>query len=343
MSGEPISKSKYVVLGLHILVWGALLIVPFFLFTIPDEHFGKIGLLRCSFFTIATILHIGVFYINAYYLYPKFLKPVTWWIYIVCLIAMVIMVYWLKMLVVATWFPALAINEDVFKIAFFPTIFFVIISTIYRLIVDKVRSERLKAAQKEQQLSSELKFLRSQVSPHFLFNVLNNLVSMARHKSDQLEASLIKLSELMRYMLYESDERRVDIAREIEYLNSYIDLQRLRFEDDIKIITDIARDNSRGQTIEPMLLIPFVENAFKHGTTLVTNPFIKIILRLTGNHLEFNVVNKFSDLPHSKDSSSGIGLSNVRARLNLLYNEAYTLTVDETGDIFNVRLILELK
>ena len=286
---------------------------------------------------------MGIFYLNAYYLYPKFLKPATWWIYIICVIAMVIFVYRLKMLVVGTWFPSLAHNEDVFRIAFFPTILFLIVSTIYRLVVDKVKAERLKAEQKEQQLASELKFLRSQVSPHFLFNVLNNLVSMARHKSDQLEPSLIKLSELMRYMLYESDEKRVDISKEIEYLNSYIDLQKLRFEDDIRIIADIEWEDHQGQTIEPMLLIPFVENAFKHGTALVSDPFIKIRLRLTGNQLDFSVVNKFGGAQQSKDSNSGIGLSNVRARLNLLYRKAFQLTIEENGDIFNVRLLLELK
>lgn len=320
-----------------------MLVLPYILFNTPEEQYGKIGPLRCTFFTIATVFHIGVFYFNAYYLYPKLLKPRTWWIYIISVIATVLMVNRIKFLVIASSFPALGVNENVFRFAFFPTVFFVIASTIYRLVVDKIASERQIAAKKEQQLASELKFLRSQISPHFLFNVLNNLVSMARHKSDQLEASLIKLSELMRYMLYESDDKRVHIDKEIEYLNSYIDLQRLRFEDEIRITTDIMCNNSEGRTIEPMLLIPFVENAFKHGTTMVSDPFIKIVLHVTANRLDFNVVNKFSAMPQSKDNSSGIGLSNVRARLDLLYRKAYQLTVEENEDIFSVRLLLELK
>lgn len=345
MSGEAtgISKSKYVTFALHCLVWGALLILPFFFFATPNEHYGGIGPVRSGFFTLATIFHMAIFYLNAFYLYPKLLRPRRWWIYLISIVALILIVNRTKMVILLTWFPDLTMQEGVFRFAFFPTVFFVVISTIYRLVVDKIDSERAKSARKAQQLASELKFLRSQISPHFLFNVLNNLVSMARHKSDQLEPSLIKLSGLMRYMLYESDERKVKIATEIEYLNSYIELQKLRFEDDIKITTDIEYDNRDAHTIEPMLLIPFVENAFKHGATLVPEPFIRIVLRITGNLLEFNVDNKFGGVGHSKDSSSGIGLANVQARLNLLYRDAYQLTVEERNNVFNIRLSLELK
>lgn len=344
MDGNTVvSKSKYITIALHALVWAAVLILPFFFFTTPTEHYGQIGPVRCSFFTMATLLHIGIFYLNAFYLYSNFLKPGKWWIYIICIVTLIFGIYHIKNFIVVTWFPALAEDEGVFRFAFFPTVFFVVISTIYRLVVDKIDSERTKSARRAEQLTSELKFLRSQISPHFLFNVLNNLVSMARHKSDQLEPSLIKLSGLMRYMLYESDGRKVDIATEIEYLKSYIELQKLRFEEDISITADIQYDERDMHTIEPMLLIPFVENAFKHGATLVHEPFIRIALRITGNILQFKVENKFDDAGHSKDSNSGIGLANVKARLNLLYRDAYRLTVEEQNNTFNVHLSLELK
>jgi sensor histidine kinase YesM len=342
VDASKISRPKFTV-AIHVAIWAAVIVLPFFFFTTPSEHYGRIGPVQCSFWTLATLLHIGIFYLNALFLYQRLLKPGRWWIYVLSIIALVLIVYNTKIFIVNTWFPALEVHEGVFRFAFFPTVFFVVISTIYRLVVDKIVSERTKSARKAEQLTSELKFLRSQISPHFLFNVLNNLVSMARHKSDQLEPSLIKLSGLMRYMLYESDERKVEITKEIEYLKSYIELQKLRFEEDIKITSDIQYDAHESHTIEPMLLIPFVENAFKHGATLVSEPFIRIALRITGSVLQFDVANKFGNVGNSKDRNSGIGLANVQARLNLLYRGAHQLTVEENNNIFNVHLSLQLR
>jgi LytS/YehU family sensor histidine kinase len=113
------------------------------------------------------------------------------------------------------------------------------VSAIYRIILNRIHYEKKSKERQAAQLSTELKFLRSQISPHFLFNVLNNLVSMARQKSDQLEPSLIRLSGLMRYMLYESDGKKVPLTQEVDYLKSYIELQKLRFEEDVQITTDI--------------------------------------------------------------------------------------------------------
>lgn len=335
-------RTKHVSIALHVLIWGAMLIVPFFLIT-SDNQYGQIGPLRCNFFTLASVTHIGVFYLNAFYLYPKFLNRKQWGIYLICIVALLIGVYHLKSFILVTWFPALASHDGAFRFTFFPTIFFLVISTIYRRVVDRISYERKQSLKKSERLASELKFLRSQVSPHFLFNVLNNLVSMARHKSDQLEPSLIKLSGLMRYMLYESDVKKVSVATEIEYLKSYIELQKLRFEDDIKITTDIQYDEDYPYTIEPLLLIPFVENAFKHGVTFVHDPFINIALRVANNKIHFAVENKFGEASLSKDNNSGIGLANVKARLNLLYPGAYKLLVETRNDIFSVHLSLQLK
>jgi LytS/YehU family sensor histidine kinase len=236
----------------------------------------------------------------------------------------------------------LAAEENAFGFTFFPILFFLVISTIYRLVLDKINHEKVQTINEAEKLAMELKFLRSQVSPHFLFNVLNNLVSMARLKSDQLEPSLIRLSELMRYMLYESDEKKVSTDTEIEYLKSYIALQKLRFEEDVAISADIQEGIHPG-TIEPMLLIPFVENAFKHGIAMVKNPFIRIALRITNNNLSFRVENKFGHGAHTNDRNSGIGLANIKARLNLLYPERHELYIGKSGDVFRIDLLLQLK
>jgi LytS/YehU family sensor histidine kinase len=195
-----------------------------------------------------------------------------------------------------------------------------------------------------EQLSIKLKFLRSQISPHFIFNVLTNLVSLARKRSEQLEPALIMLSDLMRYMLYESDEKKVPLSREIAYLKSYIELQKLRFGDAVLIETDIdlAQSDIR-QHIEPMLLIPFVENAFKHGMG-VDNPLIQIRLAANDGTLAFDVKNRFNDDENnSKDTSSGIGLENVRTRLTLLYPKMHELQVNKQDNLFHIHLTLRLK
>src|SRR6202035_1281545 len=123
-----------------------------------------------------------------------------------------------------------------------PSIGIFVISCIYRIILDRIRFEKEQKERQASQLATELKFLRSQISPHFLFNVLTNLVSLARKRSDKLEPSLIMLSDLMRYMLYDTQGKKVELGTEIEYLNSYVELQQLRFGNDVEITNNIGVD-----------------------------------------------------------------------------------------------------
>jgi LytS/YehU family sensor histidine kinase len=256
-------------------------------------------------------------------------------VYILSVAVLILAFYHGKLLIIKIWFADLAKDENVFAFTFFPIIFFLIISTIYRLVLDKINSEKT-------QLATELKFLRSQVSPHFLFNVLNNLVSMARHKSDLLEPSLIKLSGLMRYMLYEANESKVSTAQEIDYIKNYIELQKMRFGDDIDIRTTI-QDEGQDCVIEPMLLIPMVENAFKHGVSIGSNQFISVDLTIKNHTLSLSVKNSFVKEDNSKDSNSGIGLNNLRSRLNLLYPQRHKLAIEEHSDVFSANLTIKLR
>jgi len=341
MEDTSLIKSKYITIILHSLIWGAVLLLPFF-FKAPTDQYGRIGGLVCNFFTITNIMHIGLFYFNAFYLYTKLLTSRRWWLYLSCMALLVIIFYGIKKIILLTWFPLLAAGKSAFQFTFFPTIFFLVLSTIYRLVLDKMTQEKDRTKREADQLEIELKFLRSQISPHFLFNVLNNLVSMARYKSDYLEPALLKLSGLMRYMLYESDEQKVSVSKEIEYLKSYIELQKLRFEEDVAIKTAIQYEGDPF-SIEPMLLIPFVENAFKHGVSVVRDPFINIELTVLDNVLHFNVKNKFEEEGQSKDKDSGIGLANLRARLKLLYPGRHTLSIEKKADVFYVDLLLTLR
>jgi LytS/YehU family sensor histidine kinase len=195
-----------------------------------------------------------------------------------------------------------------------------------------------------EQLAIKLKFLRSQINPHFIFNVLTSLVSLARKKSDQLEPSLIMLSDLVRYMLYESDEKKVPLFREVGYLENYIELQKLRFGDTVKIEARIELSEWEArQSIEPMLLIPFLENSFKHGMG-VDEPFIQIHLTTHNGRLQLDVMNRFNDdLNETKDMNSGIGLENVKSRLILLYPGKHSLIREKQHDIFHIHLTLQLQ
>jgi two-component system LytT family sensor kinase len=256
----------------------------------------------------------------------------------------IIVSYYLKLFTTKEWYPEVLLDEWAYRILFFPPIPFLIVSTVYRLVVDKIAYDKKQKEIVAEQLEMKLKFLRSQISPHFIFNVLTNLVSLARKKSELLEPLLIKLSDLMRYILYESDEKKVTLFKEVEYLKSYIELQSLRFGHDVAINADLhLPEKEMHRNIEPMLLIPFVENAFKHGIG-VDQPFIEIQLAGENCILEFDVRNKLSeDTIESKDGSPGIGLENVQSRLALLYPERHKLIVKRENNIFHIHLTLELK
>jgi LytS/YehU family sensor histidine kinase len=192
-----------------------------------------------------------------------------------------------------------------------------------------------------ERLAAELKFLRQQISPHFLFNMMTNMVSLARQGSPLLEPSLIKLSELLRYSLYESGDGKILLSSEVTLVRNFVDLQQLRFGEDVDIRMDMP-DPEAGEVIEPMLLIPFVENAFKHGIGMVKHAFIHIELRVEGRQLYFMVSNNYNRDSFAKDKSSGIGLANTRSRLELLYPGRHKLIITDEGEIYKVELNLVL-
>ena len=267
--------SKYRTVLIHIAVWSILFILPHLVF---DGRSIKPGFFPDNWFIITNLFNVGLFYINAFLFYPKLLNKNKWWLYILSLAALLAVSYYLKLWLTQIFYPKVILDNWARRILFFPSIPFIVASIIYRLVINKITSDKKQKEIIAEQLSIKLKFLRSQISPHFIFNVLTNLVSLARKQSKQLEPALIMLSDLMRYMLYESDEKKVPIAKEIAYLKSYINLQQLRFGDDVKadIVIDLPEQILQA-SIEPMLLIPFVENAFKHGTG-ADDPFIAINL-----------------------------------------------------------------
>lgn len=331
-------RSPYFVPAVHVLIWALVLAIPAYLF---HNVFTNVNEIPGAFFIITNIIHIGLFYLNAHFLYPRLFNAKWWWLYIISLVALLYGLYYAKVMYMRLTIPGFEVTPVNNRFIFFPPVAFLAASLIYRVVANRIQFQRMEKERRAEQLAAELKFLRLQVSPHFLFNMMTNMVSLARQKSDLLEPSLIRLSELLRYFLYESNEEKFPVSKEVEYLKGYMELQQLRFGEDvdIKMETTVSDPSC---LIEPLLLIPFVENAFKHGIGLTKDPFIHISLTVENDALFFRVSNNYSRQNSSKDKSSGIGLANVKNRLNLLYPGRYHLQLEDKNDIYTVELKLGL-
>ena len=213
------------------------------------------------------------------------------------------------------------------------------LTTGIKFLKDWMRQERQWQEKEKQHIQTELNFLRSQIHPHFFFNTLNNLYSLTVRKSDQAPEVVLKLSELMSYMLYESGTPMVALDREIANLENYIALEKLRFGSRLTLCFEKKGDTGFFQ-IPPLLLITFVENSFKHGLKgKMGRVRIDICLRVEKGLLFFNVCN-----PAGQEESApgGIGLKNVRRRLDILYEGRYDLRLERTDDLFEIKLKIPL-
>ena len=343
---------------LHLLFWVCLLALPILLGPSsqsqnPEEiqrHFQW-----NLFFFVFGLANIPIFYINTEILIPKVLKRYNILAYLALLVIGYFIMVGLNDLIFDLLFKDLlpvdrprgggrggggGMKRFTYLRIIFQYLFIIAIGISYRFLSDNMKEQEAKKEEENERLKSELSFLRSQISPHFMFNVLNSIVSLSRRKPESVEPVVIKLSELMRYMIYETSDSKVAISKEANYLESYIELQRIRFGNDIDIDFKSEIAGTSGN-IEPMLLIPFVENAFKHGVGMIEKPSISIQLIDNPQYLHFVVKNKISSQPtEQKDESSGIGLTNVRRRLELLYPEHHTLSISDSDNNYVVDLMI---
>jgi two-component system, LytTR family, sensor kinase len=225
-------------------------------------------------------------------------------------------------------------NPNVEALYYFAdNIYYTILYSSFGIVYFFVRYARYQQKRINENIKTELLFLKSQINPHFLFNNLNNIYSLVYQKSDQALPAIEKLSSLLRYMLYEKKES-VPLIDEIRYIQDYIELQKLRFNFPIQIKFDVS--NKDETMIAPLLLIPFVENAFKHGDP---EREMKILLHNQDGTLRFEVENSIKTGP--KDSGGGVGLENVRRRLELLYPDRHTLKIEDNENSFHITLELQ--
>ncbi|MCX6272331.1 MAG: sensor histidine kinase [Bacteroidetes bacterium] len=331
-------RSRPVTILLHIFIWIDIFFLPVFLLPHPPgrNFFPQFEVSNILF----NLLSITLFYINAHFLIPRYFTKKHWGTYLLIMLSsltiIITMVIWVRNL---TENPGFFNRPRPWDFLIFPSLLFWSMSTVYGSVI--TYSKRQREAETEK-LKTELLFLRSQINPHFMFNTLNNLVSLARKRSEQLEPSLLKLSGLLQYMIYESNCEKVSLRQEIDYLKNYIDLQRLRFGNEVMIRSDLAENIDESVEIPPMLFIPFIENAFKHGIILNDPPEINISLTILHHTISLIVSNTFNPLGNeTNDQTPGIGLPNAKRRLDLLFPDKHELVINREGHWYTINLTLQ--
>jgi len=218
---------------------------------------------------------------------------------------------------------------------------YAIMGTLFRFTMDWFRTSRHQEILEKQNVTNELALLRSQINPHFLFNTLNNIHAFVYRDQDKTAYGIIKLSEIMRYMLYETTSEKVLLEKELKYVQNYIDLQRLRVKNP-DFIEIKVEGNIYGKMIPPLLLITFIENAFKHGRKNSPSPGITILLRSVENDMYFEVSNYITQRTEDESNEyKGFGLKNLQRRLDLIYNKNYTLEIVKDSEKYCVKLFIK--
>lgn len=332
----------------HLVYWLAIIaLVVVSLFFNTNKHNQTYFIVNIGYFSI---INISIFYINYTLLIPQLLKK--YWYYIVSLIALIAVMSVAKTIIAVLYRDQVLMHmnskngeqEETTVITFvvstiFSSGFFVISGCLIKFSLDWFGNIRIQRSLETEKKDMELQFLKSQLNPHFLFNSLNNIYSLAYQKSDKTADAILKLSEIMRYMIYESNDSWVALSKEIEYVQSYIELQKLRFKDGAAVVMTLNGEID-DQQILPLVLISFVENAFKHGVANDPSDPIRINIIANQKILHFSVTNKKSNA--NKDHVGGVGLNNVERRLQLLYPERYKLNIVNSATHYTSELMLDI-
>ncbi len=222
-----------------------------------------------------------------------------------------------------------------------PTVIIAVILVVLAVVVSAYIRHINKTRAREidlihQNIEFEMKFLKSQINPHFLFNAMNNIYALSVIKSERTPEMILKLSDMLRFTLYESESKKVKVGREVDYIINYIEFQKIKMDSEPNIKVDISNCNKE-LMIEPMLLVPFIENSFKHGNIDNTKKgWLQVEIKTLGPMLVFQVANSLPAIAINKDVVGGIGVENVRKRLDMLYPNRYELKIQTTEAEFRV-------
>jgi len=292
--------------------------------------------------------YIIIVYTNIFYLIPQFLQKKKLFLYLISFIGLIVLISPIKTLSYVFLYQNDPYLQSV-VVGSRTTIFLICLfvgmgSTIFKVTTDWLVHQNEKRELVSQKLHSELKFLKQQINPHFFFNTLNNLYALTLKKSDLAPEIVLRLSEMMRYMLYESNEKRVSIKKEINYIKNYLELEKLRQGDKFSINFNLT-GNFQDQEIAPLIFSPFLENSFKHGLdNQIKSGFVNIDLEMRENQVHMEIENsKPPGFPVKRNKKSGgIGLENVKRRLQLLYPQKHDLDILDKPNSFRVLLNIQL-
>ncbi|WP_019947428.1 sensor histidine kinase [Hymenobacter aerophilus] len=285
------------------------------------------------------LIRILEFYLCYLVIYPRLLRPGRGWSLVGAVLGVVALFIGLRAFIEEVLFPAVLGfgnyqigGSTAFKVGYYigDNIYFatpiILISAAIWASQTALQRERENRVLRDEKRAAEVAFLKTQINPHFLYNTLNMLYGLAYPVSKPLAAAILKLADLMRYMLPDTPDGQVLLSEELDYLRNYLDLYRLRFADQFFVDFQLRGDPT-GHRIAPLLLIPFVENALKHGTLDDPAHPVQIQLEVTASGLQFEVRNQPLHSGDHKDATTGVGLPNLRRRLELLYPGRYTLSV----------------
>jgi len=346
---EIYHKSKEHFILPHIIFWlSSIVLFTVVLFYTRDFRLSEIDLATAVNVLITVIFLAISVYINVLWLIPSFFGKRKFLLFFVFQIGNILLFIFLNLLV-SGWFEGSGHPNFVpeFVAEFILVLIFLIITTLLKFTRDSMTLQDVELKMKEvekQKIEAELKVLKAQVNPHFFFNTLNSLYALTLDKSDKAPELILKLSELMRYVIYEARENVIPIGRQLDFLQNYVYLESLRTGDFLKVnfrvkggYTDIE--------IDPLLFIAFIENAFKHGIKdEKKQPYIDIDFDISDKkRVVFSVQNNKEDF-HIKDhqEKNGIGLGNVKKRLQMLYPGEHQLQITETADSYRVDLNITL-
>ncbi|MFI8377300.1 sensor histidine kinase [Leeuwenhoekiella sp. NPDC079379] len=300
-------------------------------------------------------IHMTLSYFTIYVLIPLFIYKRKYIFFILSLVVaifiMVVVKYELTYFLISNnvWpegpEETTSLNVNYIVVMMLGELYVISFVTAIKITIDWMRERQLAATLAASQLETELRFLRSQISPHFFFNTLNNIYSLSLEKSENTPDTILKLSDLMRYLLYETKEKRQSLAKEIKFINNYLDLERIRYNHKLDLSFNVT-GNPRGKKIAPMLLIHFIENGFKHGANKnIGMVSIKIDLTIDEDVLYFKMSNTLpqKDLKNNIPDVGGIGIENIEKRLKLGYGaQDYDLKIFSEDGEYKVHLKLKL-
>jgi len=343
-------KIKHIFLNrvaLNLYFWIGFLFLPVFLslgdYGHSEAHYEANFRAQASF----AVFYAIIIYFNNLYLLPKFFVKGKYIIYFLILIVLISIWAILQAKYDYLFYGCnclLPFTGNRFLVAGFQISCFVLGFAGAKIVRDYMQKEDKYREMDKIRLENELRFLRNQINPHFLFNTLNNLYAYALDNSPRVPGYILKLSEIIRYMLYESNEKFVSLEKELKYLESYIELQKVRIENRGAVHFEVKGVPDE-QKIAPSLLISFVENSFKHSSSdSLKDIFVKIEVNIDDSKLFFKTENSISGGKEpSKGDDEGIGLKNVKKRLELLYPENHELKIERSDNTYTTYLTINLQ